>query len=95
MIISFYFSHEGRRNAVLAPIEASYTPASEFILSGSSDGQVHFFKSKLPIGDKNSKAADLQSNLSEAITDAKLNPKYLMMATASSSTGIWLPKNHY
>lgn len=74
------------------PIEASFTPHSDYVLTGSSDGQVHVFSNISGQNHNSRSVADIQSNQSEAIINVEFNPKYLMMASASSSTSIWVPE---
>jgi COMPASS component SWD2 len=66
--------------------EASFTPFSEFICSGSSNGQIHFWDVKT--GQKIAKLKD--NGLIECV---KFNPVLMMMATAAKNQlRFWIEK---
>lgn len=94
--LSVCFS-KGRKNTLNIPIDASFTPNSEYILSGSSDGNVVIFSNKKreqyksQPTDRERKLAELQSLQPEAITAVEMNPKYSLMVTASSYVAFWAP----
>lgn len=84
----------GRQNTLNIPIDASFTVQSEYILSGSSDGKVYVFNNKTSNYRKDAnepRHAILHSMQPEAITMVEMNPKYAMMATASSYVAFWAP----
>ncbi|XP_031623415.1 WD repeat-containing protein 82-B-like [Contarinia nasturtii] len=83
-----------RRNMLNIAIDASFTPNNEYILSGSSDGNVLVFSNNKKSGlDHERKVAELSSHQPEAITAVEMNPKYSLMATASSYVAFWVPND--
>lgn len=101
-LIAIFFSFlliQGRKNTLNIPIDASFTPNSEYILSGSTDGNVFVFsnskrdQSKTLSFDRERKLVELQSLQPEAITAVEMNPKYSLMVTASSYVAFWAPNN--
>lgn len=86
------FGFKGRRNALNIPIDASFTPGSDYILTGSTDGNLIVYSLNRERSENDKKIAEISSNQNEAITEAELNPKYMMIATASSYVGLWVPK---
>lgn len=98
--IDAFFSnifYQGRKNTLNIPIDASFTPDSDYILSGSSDGNVYIFsnnkkdKKRIALADRERKVAELKSLQPEAITAVEMNPKYSLMVTASSYVAFWAP----
>lgn len=93
----FLFEIQGRKNTLNIPIDASFTPNSEYILSGSTDGNVFVFSNnkrdqpKALSTDRERKLVELQSLQPEAITAVEMNPKYSLMVTASSYVAFWAP----
>lgn len=93
---------KGRKNTLNIPIDASFTPNCDYILSGSSDGNVFVFSNnkkdlrKTAITNEKCerKVAELQSMQPEAITAVEMNSKYLLMATASSYVAFWAPSSY-
>lgn len=82
------------------PIDASFTPNSDYILSGSSDGNVLVFtnnkrdqirSSAVGSVERERKVAELQSMQPEAITAVEMSAKFTMMVTASSYVAFWTP----
>lgn len=80
------FIGSGQKNTLGIPIEATFSPDSEYIFCGSTDGHVHAYNNKTGL-----KVAELESKYNEAITNVQFNPKYMMLATASSDTAFWVP----
>lgn len=70
------------------PCEASYTPDSQYILSGASDGSIHIWAAC-----KGTKVAVLKPERSspEPVQCVKFNPKYMLMASACSRMSFWIP----
>lgn len=68
---------KGHSNARNIPLEASFTPDSQFVLSGSSDGKIHIWSAE-----KGNKVAVLNSEHTETIQSIQFNPKYMMFASA-------------
>lgn len=90
----FMFAFEffiGRTNTLNIPIDASFTHNSKYILTGSSDGCLNIYSVNRERGEDAKRVAEIFSNQKEAITEAVYNPKYTMIATASSYVAFWLP----
>ncbi len=58
------------------PLEATFSPDSQFILCGSSDGKIHIWNAE-----KGNKVAVLNSEHSETIQSIQYNPKFMMMVS--------------
>ncbi|KAF6034374.1 WDR82 [Bugula neritina] len=67
-------------------LEASFTPDSQFVLNGSTDGKVHIWNTET-----GSKVCVLTSDHTAPIQCMQFNPKYMMMASACTHMGFWLP----
>lgn len=92
--LNSFLTIQGRKNTLNIPIDASFTPNDEYILSGSTDGNVFIFrnnKQRVPSIDHERKLVELQSLQPEAITSVEMNPKCSLMATASSYVAFWAP----
>lgn len=76
----------GFANTEKIPLEASFTPDSKFVLSGSSDGFVHFWSTEDYL-----KVTKLRTIHQKPIKFVKFNPKYMMFASCCSQTAFWLP----
>lgn len=89
---------KGRKNTLNIPIDASFTDSGDYILSGSSDGNVYIFSNnrkdqkRVAIVDRERKVAELQSFQPEAIIAVEMSSKYSLMVTASSYVAFWAPK---
>ena len=92
----------GHLNSRQLPLEASFSPDSQFVISGSSDGRIHIWNSdtgtKVCVlnGDHHDPVQcvqvldqTIQSNSSNSMF--QFNPKYMMMASACSKMSFWLP----
>lgn len=80
------------------PIDASFTPESDYILSGSSDGNVHIYSNNRKDRRRaavlvEQKVAELCSREPEAITAVEMGTKYTLMVTASSYVAFWAPND--
>lgn len=83
-----------RKNDIAIPIDASFTPDSDYILTGSSNGNLNIYSlncNRIGHSEEGLKIAEISSNENEAITEVELNPKYSMIVTASSFVGFWIP----
>lgn len=74
------------------PIGAAFTPDSDYILTGSSDGKLIIYSNNQIKSEDDKKIAELSATLEDPITEAEYNPKYSMIATGGTCLGIWLPK---
>lgn len=75
-------------------IDASFTPKSEYILSGSSNGKIMVYKNNKHHYHKGAgepRFSELKSMQPEAIVAVEMNPKYTLLATASSYVAFWAP----
>jgi COMPASS component SWD2 len=70
------------------PCEASYSPDSQYILSGAEDGCLHVWSAN-----KGTKVCILKPPRpkSEPVQCVKFNPKYMMIGSASSKMTFWIP----
>lgn len=70
------------------PCEASYSPDSQYILSGSEDGCIHVWSAstgmKLPL----LKPARARA---EPVQCVRFNPRYMMIGSASTKMTFWIP----
>jgi COMPASS component SWD2 len=77
---------QGYLNNKGLPIEASFSPDSQFIISGSTDGKLHVWRAETGV-----KVAVLTGEHSQPVTAVKFNPRYMLMASACNSVNFWLP----
>lgn len=76
----------GHTNMKNIPLEASFSPDSQYVLSGSSDGKIHIWNAE-----KGNKVALLNSDHSDTVQCIQFNPKYMMFATTCQQMIFWLP----
>ena len=76
----------GRQNVKGSVLEASFTPDSQYVISGAEDGLVHMWAV-----DDGRKVAILDGGHPGASRCIQFNPKFMMMATACNNVGFWLP----
>lgn len=74
------------------PIDAAFTPDSDYILTGSSDGKLIIYSNNQIRSEDDKKVAEISSISEDPIAEAEYNPKYSMIATGGTYLGIWLPK---
>lgn len=68
------------------PIEASFSPDSQFIFSGSTDGRVHVWNA-----DTGFKVCVLNGDHPNPVQCVQFNPKYMMLTSACTNLAFWLP----
>ncbi|XP_054709980.1 WD repeat-containing protein 82-like [Uloborus diversus] len=68
------------------PLEASFSPDSQFIFSGSTDGRVHVWSAE-----SGNKTAELCCDHTGPVQCVQFNPKYMMLASACTNMAFWLP----
>jgi len=73
----------GVKNAFL---EASFTPDSQYILSGSTDGKTHVWSA-----DSGKKVFVLDGLHPGPVSNIKFNPKYMMFVSACNNLAFWIP----
>lgn len=76
----------GHLNNKGIPIEASFSPDSQFIFSGSTDGRVHVWNA-----DTGYKVCVLNADHPGPVQCVQFNPKYMMLASACTNMAFWLP----
>lgn len=76
----------GHSNNKKLPIEASYSPDSQFIFAGSVDGRVHVWNA-----DTGYKICALNGDHPAPVQCVQFNPKYMMLASACTNMAFWLP----
>lgn len=67
-------------------IEASFSPDSQFIFSGSTEGRIHVWNA-----DTGSKVCVLNGDHPNPVQCVQFNPKYMMLVSACTNLGFWLP----
>lgn len=80
------FKFTGQVNSKRIPLEASFTPDSQFVIAGSSDGKIHCWNTE-----SGSKVATLASEHPGPIQCIQHNPRFMMMVSACTNVGMWLP----
>lgn len=83
-VIHSFTTHSNVRNI---PLEASFSPDSQFIMCGSSDGKIHIWNAE-----KGNKVAVLNSEHSETIQSVQFNPKFMMFVSTCQQMIFWLPQ---
>lgn len=68
------------------PLEASFSPDSQFIFSGSTDGRIHVWNAETGV-----KTAVLNCDHTGPAQCVQFNPKYMMFASACTNMAFWLP----
>lgn len=76
----------GYMNNQKIPIEASFSPDSQYIFSGSTDGRIHIWNAV-----NGCKICVLNGNHTSPVNCVKFNPKFKMMASACTNMAFWLP----
>lgn len=66
--------------------EASYSPDSQYIFSGCSDGSIYVWNA-----DKGTKVTILKGDRSSSIQCLQFNPKFMMLASACTKMSFWIP----
>jgi len=79
-------SFTGHLNSKQLPLEASFSPDSQFVISGSSDGRIHIWNSE-----NGQKVCVLNGDHRSPVQCVQFNPKYMMMASACQVMSFWLP----
>ncbi|GIY94489.1 WD repeat-containing protein 82, partial [Caerostris extrusa] len=75
-----------RVNSKNIPLEASFSPDSQFIFSGSSDGAIHVWNSETLL-----REAVLHSGYTNPVHCVQFNHKYMMLVSASNNMVFWTP----
>ena len=80
------FTLSGYQNNKGIHIEASFTPDSQFVLSGSTDGKLHIWRT-----DTGQRCGVLTGEHPHPVTNAQFNPRYAIMATSCQNLCMWVP----
>jgi len=67
-------------------LEASFSPDSQFVFSGSTDGRVHVWNAETGY-----KVCVLNADHTGPVQCVQFNPKYMMLASACTNMSFWLP----
>lgn len=76
----------GHLNNKGIPIEASFSPDSQLVISGSTDGRIHVWNAETGY-----KVSVLKGDHPHPVTCVKFNPKYMMLASAGQNVLFWIP----
>lgn len=68
------------------PLEASFSPDSQFVFVGSTDGRIHVWNAET-----GKKTAELPCSHNGPVQCVQFNPKYMMLASACTNMAFWLP----
>lgn len=79
-------SFSGHINNKGIPLEASFSPDSQFVFSGSTDGKIHVWHAE-----SGKKTAELTCEQAGPVQCVQFNPKYMLLASACNSMAFWLP----
>ncbi|XP_017075184.2 WD repeat-containing protein 82 [Drosophila eugracilis] len=83
---SFQQSFTGYSNRTRVPLEASYTPDSQFILSGADEGRIHIWRAVdgYPV-------AVLKGNNVGPVSCLRFSPKATMFVSSDLLIAFWMP----
>lgn len=73
-------------NNVQITCEASYSPDSQYLLAGTSEGSISIWNA-----DKGSKVTVLRGERTTPIQCVQFNPKFMMIASAGNKMLFWIP----
>nr|CAG4636208.1 EOG090X073E [Eubosmina coregoni]SVE69830.1 EOG090X073E [Eubosmina coregoni] len=76
----------GHLNDKKLALEASFSPDSQFVFSGSTDGKVHSWNAET-----GQRICAYSTDHTGPVQCVQFNPKYMMMATGCSNMAFWLP----
>merc|ERR1711981_436111 len=76
----------GHLNSKAIPLEASFSPDSQYVLSGSTDGRVHIWNAE-----NGTKICVLKGDHAGPVRCFQFNPKSMMMASTCKNMVFWLP----
>lgn len=84
---SFQQSFTGYSNKQRLPLEATYSPDSQFILSGADAGRIHVWRAAdgIPV-------AVLAGNNVGPVKCLKFNPRATMFVSSDNLVAFWMPK---
>jgi len=76
----------GHSNSKAIPLEASFSPDSQYVLSGATDGRVHIWNAE-----NGTKICALKGDHQGPVRCFQFNPKSMMMASTCKNMVFWLP----
>ncbi|XP_057372682.1 WD repeat-containing protein 82-like [Daphnia carinata] len=76
----------GHLNDKKLPLEASFSPDSQFVFSGSTDGRVHVWHAE-----SGHKVCVFNADHNGPVQCIQFNPKYMMLASGCNNMAFWLP----
>jgi len=77
----------GHQNNKGIALEASFSPDSQFVFSGSTDGKIHAWNTET-----GQKVIVLNGDHTGPVQCVQFNPKYMMLSTACNNMAFWLPQ---
>lgn len=77
----------GHTNSKGVSLEASYSPDSQFIFSGSTDGRIHVWNALT-----GQRVSVLTGEHVGPVHCVQFNPKYMMLASACNNMSFWVPQ---
>lgn len=80
-------TYTGQANNKGLPLEASFSPDSQFVFSGSTDGKLHCWSTET-----GAKVVILNGEHQGPVQCVQFNPKYMMLASACNNMLFWLPQ---
>jgi len=80
------FAFGGHQNSKRLALEASFSPDSQFVFCGSTDGHIHVWNAEA-----GTKVTVLNGEHAGPVQCVQFNPKYMMLASACSNMAFWLP----
>ncbi|XP_013380004.1 WD repeat-containing protein 82 [Lingula anatina] len=77
----------GHTNQKGLPLEASFSPDSQFVFSGSTDGKIHCWNAET-----GSKVCVLNAEHTGPVQCIQFNPRFMMLSSACINMAFWLPQ---
>nr|CAG4647937.1 EOG090X073E [Moina brachiata]SVE93039.1 EOG090X073E [Moina brachiata] len=76
----------GHQNDKKIPLEASFSPDSQYVFSGSTDGKVHVWHAESGI-----RISSFPNDHLGAVQCIQFNPKFMMLASGCNNMAFWVP----
>jgi len=81
-----FSGHVNNINNKSIPLEASYSPDSQYVFSGSTDGKVHVWSTE-----SGAKVCSFIADHTGPVQCVQFNPKFMMLASGCTNMAFWLP----